>query len=149
MIAEALTIIQLPGHCRGHYLVQADLAAVHATARSAADTDWPRIVRLYDELLQLLPSPVVALNRAIAVGMATGPWTGWPLSTTSAASQNCSATIRCPPPAPTCWPAPASQGKRRSRSTMPSSWPHRLRTAPAHAMRSRAQPHHDAEDPTP
>jgi RNA polymerase sigma-70 factor (ECF subfamily) len=76
MIAEALTITQLPGHRRGHYRVQADLAAVHATARSAADTDWPRIVRLYDELLQLLPSPVVALNRAIAVGMADGPLDG-------------------------------------------------------------------------
>jgi RNA polymerase sigma-70 factor, ECF subfamily len=76
MIAEALTITQLPGHRRGHYRVQADLAAVHATARSAADTDWPRIVRLYDELLQLLPSPVVALNRAIAVGMADRPLDG-------------------------------------------------------------------------
>jgi RNA polymerase sigma-70 factor, ECF subfamily len=76
MIAEALTTTQLPGHRRGHYRVQADLAAVHATARSAADTDWPRIVSLYDELLQLLPSPVVALNRAIAVGMADGPLDG-------------------------------------------------------------------------
>jgi RNA polymerase sigma-70 factor, ECF subfamily len=76
MIAEALTITQLPGHRRGHYRVQADLAAVHVTARSAADTDWPRIVRLYDELMQLLPSPVVALNRAIAVGMTDGPLVG-------------------------------------------------------------------------
>ncbi|HYJ57238.1 MAG TPA: RNA polymerase sigma factor [Mycobacterium sp.] len=60
----------------GLYSLQAALAECHAVAPTAADTDWPRIVSLYDALLQLAPSPVVELNRAIAVAMAdplTGP----------------------------------------------------------------------------
>jgi RNA polymerase sigma-70 factor (ECF subfamily) len=55
------------------YHLQAAIAAVHATAKSFADTDWPRLVELYDELLALAPSPVVALNRAIAQSMVEGP----------------------------------------------------------------------------
>jgi RNA polymerase sigma factor (sigma-70 family) len=58
---------------RGPYVLQAEIAACHARARTAEDTDWARIVSLYDELLQLNPSPVVALNRAVAVAMAFGP----------------------------------------------------------------------------
>lgn len=54
----------------GHYSLQAALAECHAVAPTAADTDWARIVSLYDALLQLTPSPVVELNRAIAVAMA-------------------------------------------------------------------------------
>ena len=61
---------------RGPYRIQADLAAVHATALDAAATDWLRIVALYDELLAIHPSPVVALNRAVAVGMSDGPLAG-------------------------------------------------------------------------
>lgn len=61
---------------RGPYQVQAGIAAVHATARSAADTDWHTIARLYDQLVQLTPTPVVALNRAVAHGMANGPVAG-------------------------------------------------------------------------
>jgi RNA polymerase sigma-70 factor (ECF subfamily) len=57
----------------GHYTLQADIAACHARARVAEDTDWERIVALYDGLAQLMPSPVVELNRAVAVGMAFGP----------------------------------------------------------------------------
>jgi RNA polymerase sigma-70 factor, ECF subfamily len=72
MIDEALALIASPGEDRGPYRLQAELAAVHATARDAASTDWTGIVRRYDELLALGPSPVVALNRAIAVGMADG-----------------------------------------------------------------------------
>ncbi len=60
----------------GPYALQAAIAACHARARSAEDTDWLRIVALYDALLQLLPSPVVALNRAVAVGIAYGPAAG-------------------------------------------------------------------------
>ena len=75
MVAEGLALIERPGEC-GPYRLQAELAAVHAVAGNAADTDWTRIVRLYDELLALTPSPVVALNRAIAVGMADGPLAG-------------------------------------------------------------------------
>ena len=57
----------------GPYALQAALAECHATAPTAADTDWPRIVTLYDGLIQISPSPVVALNRAVAVAMASGP----------------------------------------------------------------------------
>ena len=57
----------------GPYAIQAAIAAVHAEAPRAADTDWPQIVALYDVLLRLDPSPVVALNRAVAVAMRDGP----------------------------------------------------------------------------
>ncbi|RZU02324.1 RNA polymerase sigma factor [Rivibacter subsaxonicus] len=57
----------------GPYALQAAIAACHARARSVADTDWAQIVALYDALAQLAPSPVIALNRAVAVGMAFGP----------------------------------------------------------------------------
>ena len=57
----------------GPYTLQASIAACHARARAAEDTDWERIVALYDGLAQLMPSPVVELNRAVAVGMAIGP----------------------------------------------------------------------------
>jgi RNA polymerase sigma-70 factor (ECF subfamily) len=76
MIDEALTLITPPVEDRGAYRLQAELAAAHATARDAASTDWTLIVRRYDELLALGWSPVVALNRAIAVGMADGPSAG-------------------------------------------------------------------------
>ena len=58
---------------RGPYAIQAAIAACHARATMADATDWPRIVSLYDELYALRPSPVIALNRAVAVGMASGP----------------------------------------------------------------------------
>lgn len=60
----------------GPYVLQAALAACHARARRAADTDWPRIAALYDRLRAAMPSPVVDLNRAIAYGMAYGPDAG-------------------------------------------------------------------------
>jgi len=60
----------------GPYAIQARIAACHATAATFAETDWSRIVSLYDALLTVLPTPVVALNRAVAVGMATGPQAG-------------------------------------------------------------------------
>ncbi|HEX2011301.1 MAG TPA: RNA polymerase sigma factor [Roseateles sp.] len=61
------------GADRGPYALQAAIAACHARAKRAEDTDWAQIVALYDALHQLMPSPVVALNRAVAVGMAFGP----------------------------------------------------------------------------
>jgi RNA polymerase sigma factor (sigma-70 family) len=64
------------GGTLGAYALQAELAACHARARTPQDTDWPRIVALYDALAQVMPSPVVALNRAVAVGMAFGPQAG-------------------------------------------------------------------------
>lgn len=59
-----------------YYALQAAIVACHMRARTAAETDWERIVLLYDALLQTAPSPVVALNRAVAVGMAQGPTAG-------------------------------------------------------------------------
>ncbi len=61
---------------RGPYALQAVIAACHARARTADDTDWPRIVALYDALAELTPSPIVELNRAVAVAMADGPGAG-------------------------------------------------------------------------
>jgi RNA polymerase sigma factor (sigma-70 family) len=60
----------------GPYMLQAALAACHARARRAADTDWPRIAALYDRLRTVMPSPVVDLNRAVAYSMAFGPEAG-------------------------------------------------------------------------
>ena len=61
---------------RGPYVLQALIAHCHATAPTAEDTDWPHIVELYDELLARVPSPVIAFNRAIAVGMCDGAQVG-------------------------------------------------------------------------
>jgi len=61
---------------KGPYALQAALAACHARARSAADTDWPRIAALYDRLRVVSPSPVIDLNRAVAHSMAFGPEAG-------------------------------------------------------------------------
>ena len=72
---EALTRAEALGG-EGPYVLQAALAACHARARKAADTDWPRIAGLYDRLRVAMPSPVVDLNRAIAHGMAHGPEAG-------------------------------------------------------------------------
>ncbi len=57
----------------GPYQIQAAIAAVHADASTAADTDWSQIVQLYDQLSRFTPTPVVALNRAIAVAELEGP----------------------------------------------------------------------------
>ena len=64
------------GGALGPYTLQAAIAACHARARIAAETDWHRITALYDALAQLMPSPVVELNRAVAVAMAFGPAAG-------------------------------------------------------------------------
>jgi len=60
----------------GPYQVQAAIAACHAEAASAVDTDWPQIARLYGELARIVPTPVVELNRAVAIAMADGPVQG-------------------------------------------------------------------------
>jgi RNA polymerase sigma factor (sigma-70 family) len=64
------------GGARGPYTLQAALAACHARARTAEETDWKRIAALYSELAQVTPSPIVELNRAVAVAMADGPEAG-------------------------------------------------------------------------
>ena len=68
------------GLARGPYVLQAEIAACHARARAAMDTDWRAIAALYAELAQVQPSPVVELNRAVAVGMADGPAAGLALA---------------------------------------------------------------------
>jgi RNA polymerase sigma factor (sigma-70 family) len=72
----ALEHAQRSGGGAGNYALQAAIAACHMRARTAEETDWERIVLLYDALLQISPSPIVALNRAVAVGMAQGPAAG-------------------------------------------------------------------------
>ncbi len=74
----------------GAYQVQAAIAACHATAAGAADTDWAEIAALYGELARLVPSPVVELNRAVAVAMADGPAAGLEL----VAALDASGTLR-------------------------------------------------------
>ena len=78
LIAEGVTILQaaLARDLLGEYQAQAAIAALHADARSAAETDWVQIVEWYDELLLRTGSPVVRLNRAVAVGEADGPQAG-------------------------------------------------------------------------
>lgn len=76
----ALARGQALGGARGPYLLQAGIAACHARAAEASDTDWVNITALYDELARLMPSPVVELNRAVAVAMAYGPAAGLALT---------------------------------------------------------------------
>jgi len=72
------------GDALGPYALQAAIAACHARARTASETDWQRIVTLYDALAQLMPSPIVELNRAVALAMAFGPAAGLELIDTLA-----------------------------------------------------------------
>lgn len=72
----ALERTETLGGALGIYALQAAIAACHARARTAEETDWERIAALYDALAQLMPSPVVQLNRAVAIGMAYGPAAG-------------------------------------------------------------------------
>ena len=72
------------GGALGPYALQAAIAACHARARTAAETDWQRIAALYDALAQLMPSPIVELNRAVALAMAFGPAAGLELIDTLA-----------------------------------------------------------------
>ncbi len=73
---DALARADRLGGARGPYALQAAIAACHARALTAAETDWPQIAALYAQLARVMPSPVVELNRAVAVGMAEGPQAG-------------------------------------------------------------------------
>lgn len=75
-LARAEALVRQAGGALGPYALQAAIAACHARAHRAEDTDWPRIVALYDALAQLAPSPIVELNRAVALSMAFGPAAG-------------------------------------------------------------------------
>jgi len=78
LIAEGVTVLQaaLARDRIGEYQAQAAIAALHCDAASAEETDWPQVLEWYDELLRLTGSPVVALNRAVAVGEVDGPLAG-------------------------------------------------------------------------
>jgi RNA polymerase sigma-70 factor (ECF subfamily) len=73
-IEEALSLVQeaLAGE-PGPFALEAAIAAEHCKAARAEDTNWPQIVKLYDLLAELMPSPIVSLNRAVAIAMAQGP----------------------------------------------------------------------------
>jgi RNA polymerase sigma-70 factor, ECF subfamily len=75
LIAEGQSLVRecLRRNRPGPYQIQAAINAVHSDAPTARDTDWPQILRLYDQLMSLAPSPVVALNRAVAVAEVDGP----------------------------------------------------------------------------
>jgi predicted RNA polymerase sigma factor len=72
----ALARAEKLGGALGPYTLQAAIAACHARARTAAETDWAQIAALYDALAQMTPSPIVELNRAVALAMAYGPAVG-------------------------------------------------------------------------
>ena len=82
-IGEGVSVLEaaLGQRQPGPYQIQAAIAACHVTAARAADTDWAQIARLYEQLARFLPTPVVALNHAVAVGMAEGPQPGLDLVT--------------------------------------------------------------------
>ncbi len=81
LVAEGQAIVRdcLRKNAPGPYQIQAAIQAVHADARTVEATDWRQIVQLYDHLLEIDPSPVVALNRAVAVAEVEGPGTALPL----------------------------------------------------------------------
>ena len=81
---EALERAERLGGTQGPYALQAAIAACHARAPDAEDTDWQRIAALYFALAQLTPSPIVELNRAVAIAMAFGPAAGLALVDTLA-----------------------------------------------------------------
>ncbi|WP_020385123.1 RNA polymerase sigma factor [Kribbella catacumbae] len=77
-IAEGTDVLEAALRRRepGPYQIQAAIAACHATAQDAGDTDWPQIAGLYAELIRFMPTPVVKLNQAVAIGLAEGPAAG-------------------------------------------------------------------------
>ncbi len=85
----------------------------------AKETDWARIAALYDALAQVVPSPVVALNRAVAVAMAFGPAAGLERVDALLAEPRCSTTTCCPACAAICWPSSAGSAKPPPSSPAP------------------------------
>jgi len=75
-LAALAQALELNAAARGPYVLQAEIAACHARARRAEETDWARIVSLYEKLAEITPSPVIDLNRAVAISMAVGPAAG-------------------------------------------------------------------------
>ncbi len=104
--AEAL------GGARGPYALQAAIAACHARASQAEATDWARIAALYAELAARTPSPIVELNRAVAVSMADGPAAGLSIIDGLLAEPRCARTTCCPAYAAICCTSSVAVTKR-------------------------------------
>jgi RNA polymerase sigma factor (sigma-70 family) len=92
---DALALAERIGGSLGPYALQAAIAACHARALRFEDTDWPRIVALYDALAELTASPVIELNRAVAVSFADGPAAGLDLVESLLETPRSGATTRC------------------------------------------------------
>ena len=103
----------------GPYQLQAAIAACHARARTPEATDWARIVALYGDLMTCTPSPVVELNRAVAVSMASGRPRRCCWSTASSPTATWRATTCCTPRAATCWPGSTATTRRAPSSSAP------------------------------
>ncbi len=116
--ADRLIVAALRAGPPGRFTLQAAIAALHAQAPSHAETDWPQILQLYDALLRVWPSPVVALNRAVALAAVEGPGRGWPRSRRSSATAASPATATCRRRRPTCSPASAAM-RRPPTPTVP------------------------------
>ena len=103
-IAEGLDLVReaLQRRPPGRFALMAAIAAVHAEAPTWSATDWSELVGLYDLLVVIWPSPVVALNRAVALGFAEGPEVGLRPSTSWPASPSWRPTPTCPRPGPIC-----------------------------------------------
>ena len=109
-MAQLLRAQELGG-APGPYVLQAAIAACHARARDPAETDWEQIALLYRALGALAPSPVVELNRAVAVAMAFGPERGLEV-VDGLAARPWPGTITCPASAVTCWRGSAGMVRR-------------------------------------
>ena len=118
LIGRGLTALERAealGRPLGPYALQAAIAACHARARTPEHTDWERIVALYDGLAAITGSPVVRLNRAVAVGMAFGPGGGpGAASTPSPPSRRWPATTCCRPRAASCSSGSAASEEARA-----------------------------------
>lgn len=122
LIAEGHDLVRacLRRNAPGPFQIQAAIAAVHADAARADATDWSQIVALYDQLFAIRPNPVVALNRAVAMGELHGPAVG--IEVIEALDQTALApTSRSTRRVPTSSPAAATSTRRSSPTTVPSS----------------------------
>lgn len=125
----ALARVALTGGPPGPYGLQAAIAALHDEAPDLAGTDWPQIVALYEVLLRVAPSPVVALNRAVAVAMRDGPAAGLALLDELAGDRGCARTTCIRRRGPTCCTGSAGTPTRRAPTGRRWSWPAANRTA--------------------
>ena len=114
-IAEGVALITeaLTWSPPGPYQLQAAIAAVHAEASTAAETDWRQIVALYRLLARVAPNPMVTLNQAVAVAMVAGPRAGLALLAPLDADEARPGTTGWPPSGLTCWSWPGRSVRRR------------------------------------